>query len=139
MQNEILGHSKKTPTFFSLPPVRQLVNTKICASRWSCEKIFDFQFHGQIHTIFNGSGSTSQARSQHFTNFWPDFSSPSTMAMLTPKSSSAGNLYCNLCRSTINCILFTNIVFFMQIFIHLPDLSSRCFFPRVSVNISRLL
>ena len=30
------------------------------------EKIFDFQFHGQILIIFNGGGSTLQARSWYF-------------------------------------------------------------------------
>ena len=63
------------------------MNIKICAWRWRWEKIFDFQFHGQIFTIFNGSGLTSQARSQHFIDVWLEFASPSKMASLTLKSS----------------------------------------------------
>ena len=51
------------------------------------KKIFDFQFYGQILTIFNGGGSTSQARSRYFIKVQPELALPNKMAMLTPKSS----------------------------------------------------
>ena len=88
--------------FFYFQSFRQLINIKICVWRWSWEKIFDFQFHSQILTIFYGSGSTSQARSRRFIEVWPQFAPQSKMALLTPKLSIfflAFYMYFNKCMS----------------------------------------
>ena len=41
----------------------------------------------KLSQFFNGSYSTLQARSQHFMKVWLEFTPPSKMVMLTPKSS----------------------------------------------------
>ena len=76
-----------TVLLFSLSQTFRQQTIKICVLRGSWENTFAFQFHGQILKVFQGSGSTSQARSRHFIKVWSEFSPPSKMVLLTSKLS----------------------------------------------------
>ena len=65
---------------------RQLININICTRRWSWKRYLISNFMVESLSFFNGRGSTSQARSRHFIEVWPEFAPLSQMAMITSKS-----------------------------------------------------
>ena len=72
---------------------RQLVNTKIRTWRWRWEKIFYFQIHGRIFTIFRRRWFQHRTLNlRHFIETWPEFAPPSKMVTLTLKKFVVGGL-----------------------------------------------
>ena len=101
----ILFHPNTMCKYFSRSRTfRQLISIKICAWRWSWEKIFNFQLYVQTLQFFNGDSSISQARSRPFIAVWPEVAPPSKMASLTPKLSIKAYLaYIMLNHKKISC------------------------------------